>query len=84
MGYGYKLCGVVVSIDATERMLTLKVGMKGGKGQPKEIEVATADSTSFHSGKEEVTFDKLANGLKLDVEVSGGIAVKVMFAKDKK
>jgi len=80
-GDGEKLSGVVVSIDATERKFTLKGGKKGGKDQPKEIEVATADSTTFHRGKVEVTFDELAIGAKIDVEVSGGIAVKVKGKK---
>lgn len=79
-GDGQKLKGKVVSLDTAEKKFTLKKA--GKKGQQKDIEVATSDSTSFQRGTEESTFDEVViQGATIDVEVNNGIAVKVIGKK---
>lgn len=80
-GDGEKLKGEVASLDPLEQKFTLKTGKKG---QQKEIEVATSDSTTFQRGKEDSTFHEvIVQSAKVEVEVNNGMALKVI-GKNKK
>lgn len=74
-----KVKGDVISFDAGESRFKLSVGKKN---HLKEMDVTTNDNTTFVKGKEESTFDVVVvQGATLNVEMTNGIAVKVIGKK---
>ncbi len=73
------LKGDVTSFDADARTFKLQVGKTKNK---KEVEVVTNDNTTFLKGTEPAAFDQVVQkGVKLDVELAAGVAVKVSGKK---
>ena len=78
-GGAEKVKGEVILVDAGEKKFKLNISKTN---EPKEIDVATNDSTDYLKGRVKSAFDQVvAKGAKVDVELANGVAVKVTGKK---